>query len=206
MNSFKYTAPYPANNILNLRLSTQDLLISVTTPGRWKLPDDTYVTSLMLSFATLNNDTFGLYQFYIINWDGIEVCSIQIILLQGGKYMIYYILNIMCYEVSFQSDYTNTPSISTSTLGTIQNDSTLVLNNETITVSCGISNQTNRVHWYYKSYYDSEVIDKTSLSTFSVQTGVSSLEVSSNQPGYYSCVINANSLYTISIADTATIS
>ena len=89
VNSLTYSSPYPAKNIVGFNISTQDLLVSVTTPGRWKLPDDTYVTSLMLSFATLSNDTFGLYQFYIINWDGIEVCSIQIILLQGGKYMIF---------------------------------------------------------------------------------------------------------------------
>ena len=90
-------------------------------------------------------------------------------------------------------------------MGTVQNESTIVLMNEFITVSCSVSTPADRVQWYYRSYIDDEVIDITSLSTFSIQTGVSSINVSSEQPGYYSCVINTSTLYTISIPETASI-
>ena len=90
-------------------------------------------------------------------------------------------------------------------MGTVQNESTIVLMNEFITVSCSVSTPADGVQWYYRSYIDDEVINITSLSTFSIQTGVSSINVSSEQPGYYSCVINTSTLYTISIPDTASI-
>ena len=85
MDTLKYTAPYPAHNIVNLEITTQDLMISETALGKWKLPNGTNVTSSILSFPTLNDDIYGLYQFYINNWNGIEVCSIQIYLTQGCK-------------------------------------------------------------------------------------------------------------------------
>ena len=39
----------------------------------------------------------------------------------------------------------------------------------------------------------------TSLATFSEETGISTLVVTSNEPGYYSCIINTQSVYTFSV-------
>ena len=91
-------------------------------------------------------------------------------------------------------------------MGVVQNESTIILRDESHTVIfCSVLNKTDRVRWYYRTYYSNEVIDKTSSSIFAVTNGMSSLRVNSNQPGYYSCVINTNISYTIHLADGASI-
>ena len=114
-------------------------------------------------------------------------------------------LYILCCFILY-TDYTNAPSITTATSGSVQNDSTIALMNESITLSCGISNPSDTVQWKYRSFRDNEVIDKTSFSTFHAQNGVSSLVVSPDQTGFYSCVINASTHYTVYIVKMASTS
>ena len=47
-------------------------------------------------------------------------------------------------------------------------------------------------------------MDITSLATFSEETGYSTLIVTSNEPGYYSCIINTQSVYSFSVFDEKT--
>ena len=87
--------------------------------------------------------------------------------------------------------------ISTSIHGIVQNGSVLFFDENTITIHCTISNPTYTIEWYYRTLIDGNVTDVTSLSIFYPQTGISSLDVNSIQLGYYNCIINRDSVYTV---------
>ena len=89
--------------------------------------------------------------------------------------------------------------ISTSIHGIVENGSVLFFDENNITIHCTISNPTYTVEWYYRTLIDGNVTDVTSLSTFYPQTGISSLDVNSNQLGYYDCIINRDSLFTVNL-------
>ena len=69
-----------------MKVRTEDFSLSANLPGRWKLPDDTYnISGQSISYATLDYQYFGLYQYLINNWDGNEVVAIQITLIPDGN-------------------------------------------------------------------------------------------------------------------------
>ena len=68
-------------------------------------------------------------------------------------------------------------------------------------INCIISNPGYSVEWFYRSQLGAVQTDVTSSSTFSVGTGISTLNVYSNEPGYYSCVINTDIVYSFFVAD-----
>ena len=94
-----------------------------------------------------------------------------------------------------------TNSISLSNSETIQNGSAIVITDDSSVINCIISNPGYSIEWFYRSQLGAVQTDVTSSSTFSAGTGVSTLNVSSNQPGYYSCVINTDIVYSFFVAD-----
>ena len=96
--------------------------------------------------------------------------------------------------------------ISTSIHGIVQNGSVLFFDENTITIHCTISNPTYTVEWYYRTLIDGNVTDVTSLSIFSPQTGISSLDVNFNQLGYYDCIINRASVYSVYLVHNSSLS
>ena len=68
-------------------------------------------------------------------------------------------------------------------------------------INCIISNPGYRVEWYYRSQLGAVQTDVTAAATFSAGTGISTLNVYSSQPGYYSCVINTDIVYSFYVAD-----
>ena len=80
-----FSALYPANNTIPLRVRTDDFSLSANLPGRWKLPDDTFTDQQSISYDTLYFEHFGLYQYLIYNWDGEEVDIIQVTLIPDGN-------------------------------------------------------------------------------------------------------------------------
>ena len=83
-NIMRFSILYPEMNTIPLVVETQNVSISGNTTGRWKLQNGTYVSSSTVSYPILIYEYFGLYQFYVINWDGDEVCVIQIIIIPEG--------------------------------------------------------------------------------------------------------------------------
>ena len=84
-SSDEFSALYPASNTIPLKVRTEDFSLSANLPGRWKLPDDTDRSGLSISYASLDYEYFGLYQYLINNWDGNEVVAIQITLIPDGN-------------------------------------------------------------------------------------------------------------------------
>ena len=85
ISSDQFSALYPANNTIILKVRTEDFSLSVNLPGRWILPDYTYRSALSVSYDTLDYQYFGMYQYLINNWDRNEVIAIQIILISDGN-------------------------------------------------------------------------------------------------------------------------
>ena len=81
----QFSALYPANNYIPLKVRTEDFSLSANLPGRWKLPNGTFRSVQSISYATLDFQYFGLYQYLINNWDGNEVVAIQITLIPDGN-------------------------------------------------------------------------------------------------------------------------
>ena len=65
-------------NTLSVPSAVQDITLSINIEGKWTLPDNSELNDPVITipnFSTLNN---GVYKLYTTNWDGIEVCAIQI--------------------------------------------------------------------------------------------------------------------------------
>ena len=80
----RFSILYPAMNTIQLEIESEGFSISGNTIGRWKLQNGTYVSSSTISYPILIYEYFGLYQFYVIKWDGDEVCVIQITIVPEG--------------------------------------------------------------------------------------------------------------------------
>ena len=80
----RFSTLYPVMNTIRLEIESEGFSISGSTTGRWKLQNGTYVPSSTISYPILIYEYFGLYQFYVINWDGDEVCVIQITIIPEG--------------------------------------------------------------------------------------------------------------------------
>ena len=84
-SSAHFLVPYPAGNTIPLKVRTGNFSLSANLPGRWKLPDGTFRNVQSISYAILDYQYFGLYQYLINNWDGNEVVAIQITLIPNGS-------------------------------------------------------------------------------------------------------------------------
>ena len=80
----KFSTLYPEINTMRLDTNTRDIFISGNNAGSWILQDGTNVSSSTFSYQTIIFDYFGLYQFYVNNWDGDEVCVIQLTIVPEG--------------------------------------------------------------------------------------------------------------------------
>ena len=85
ISSHQFSALYPADNTIPLKIRTEEFSLSTNLPGRWKLPDNTFRSVQYISYAILDYQYFGLYQYLINNWDGDEVVAIQITLIPDGN-------------------------------------------------------------------------------------------------------------------------
>ena len=83
----------------------------------------------------------------------------------------------------------------------IQNDSIIIANQNGSIIDCAVSSLSDNVQWTFRSQTDSTVTDITSDATFSEETGFNTLVVNANKPGYYSCIINTQYVYTFSAVD-----
>ena len=197
-SSGQFSALYPANNTILLKVKTEDFSLSANLPGTWKLPDDTYISGQSISYVSLEYQYFGLYQYLINNWDGNEIVAIQITLIPDGKYK--FITQVMPVIIYINIGYVVTDPISISD-APIQNDSIIIATQDGPTIDCAVSNLSDNVQWTFRSQTDSAVTDITSTATFSEETGFSTLVVTASEPGYYSCIINTQSVYTFSVVD-----
>ena len=73
-----YTSVYPAMNTLSVPSAVQDITLSINIEGKWTLPDNSESTNSVLTILNFSSQNNGLYKFCIINWDGVEVCVLQI--------------------------------------------------------------------------------------------------------------------------------
>ena len=65
-------------NTLSVPLAVQDITLSINIEGNWTLPDNSESTNSVLTIPNFTPQNNGAYKFYTNNWDGVEVCAIQI--------------------------------------------------------------------------------------------------------------------------------
>ena len=70
-------------NTLSVPSAIQDITLTPNIEGKWTLPDNSESISSILTIHNFSSQNNGVYKFYTNNWDGLEVCVIQIILLTG---------------------------------------------------------------------------------------------------------------------------
>ena len=87
----------------------------------------------------------------------------------------------------------------------LQNNSIIITSQDSSMIDCAVSSLSDNIQWTFRSQTDGMTIDKTSLATFSQETGFSTLVVYTNEPGYYSCIINTHSVSTFSVFDQISI-
>ena len=83
----------------------------------------------------------------------------------------------------------------------IQNDSIVFASQKTSMIHCAVSSLNDNIQWTFRSKNYGMFTDITYLATFSEETGFSTLVVTANEPGYYSCIITTLSVYTFSVFD-----
>ena len=73
-------------NSVSLPLPAQTLTLSTSlTNGRWRISEDRFLTDQILVLSDLNGQFNQTYQYYIINWEGVEVIAIQIHITTTGE-------------------------------------------------------------------------------------------------------------------------
>ena len=65
-------------NTLSVPSAVQDITLSINIEGKWTLPDNFNSTNSVLTIPNFSTQNNGVYKFYTNNWDGVEVCVIQI--------------------------------------------------------------------------------------------------------------------------------
>ena len=70
-------------NTLSVPSAVRNVTLTINIEGKWTQPDDSESTSSILTILNLSSQNNGVYRFYTTNWDGVEMCAIQIILLTG---------------------------------------------------------------------------------------------------------------------------
>ena len=78
-----YSSVYPAMNTLSVPSAEQDVTLLTNIEGKWNLPNNSNSANSILTIPYFSSQNNGVYKFYITNWDGVEVCALQIILLTG---------------------------------------------------------------------------------------------------------------------------
>ena len=73
-----YSLLYPELNVLSVPSAVQTLTLSINIEGKWNLPDNSELTNSTLTISKFSLRNNGVYKFFINNWNGIEVCAIQI--------------------------------------------------------------------------------------------------------------------------------
>ena len=81
-----FTKLYPEVNEFTIPSSAQNVALSANIEGRWTLPDNSEITSSILTIPKLSSQNIGVYKFYIKNWDGVEVCAFQIDIRSVGMF------------------------------------------------------------------------------------------------------------------------
>ena len=75
---------FPVMNEFLVPSTISDITFSINIEGNWTLPDNTESTNSLLTIPNFSSHNDGVYKFYTNNWDGVEVCAIQILLRIAG--------------------------------------------------------------------------------------------------------------------------
>ena len=64
-------------NRANVKVLTQNVVLSINLAAWWLTADNSYVTTDTINFPLFHQTDEGLYKFYVTNWDGERDLAIQ---------------------------------------------------------------------------------------------------------------------------------
>ncbi|KAI6647144.1 hypothetical protein LOD99_8880 [Oopsacas minuta] len=97
----KFSSVYPVMNNIEIPIGIKNISIPDNIEGRWMLPDGSYSFNTV-AISTFTSQNKGVYKLYITNWDGQEVCAIQINITETTDG----IEEITNFNISLQVNYT----------------------------------------------------------------------------------------------------
>ena len=68
----------PDINRADIEILTQNATLSTNLVGRWKAPNDSFLTHTSLNFPIFHQSDEGLYKFYVNDWGGQLTLAIMI--------------------------------------------------------------------------------------------------------------------------------
>ena len=83
-----FSMMFPDMNEFIIPSTESDISLSTNIEGKWTLPDNTESTNSVLIIPNFSSHNDGVYKFYTNNWDGVEVCAIQILLIIAGILLV----------------------------------------------------------------------------------------------------------------------
>ncbi|KAI6658177.1 Macrophage mannose receptor 1 [Oopsacas minuta] len=78
ISAIKFTEVCPAMNEIDIALTTKDITLSTNIDGKWNILGTTNSTGSTTIIGNFIERNAGLYKFYMNNWDGVDVCAIQV--------------------------------------------------------------------------------------------------------------------------------
>ena len=86
MNTFSLLPP--DINRADVEVLTHNVVLSTNLVGRWLTPSNSSVVTNTLNFPLFHQTDEGLYEFYVINWDGLQELAIRIYISIMGMYYL----------------------------------------------------------------------------------------------------------------------
>ncbi|KAI6653443.1 hypothetical protein LOD99_3662 [Oopsacas minuta] len=173
-----YSSLTPGDNTASINLLTKNVILATVLAGRWQKPNGTFVEDNSITFSAFEISDQGIYKFYVINWESIETLAIQI------QLTVY----PFGEEIALR-EYNNLEDLSVLTTNT-----TLYCITDVIDIP--------EVIWKYE---DLEGVNTSQSAETDFFTGFSSLLVTTDKVGYYSCYVTENGVsktYSIAVMDT----
>ncbi|KAI6650284.1 Low affinity immunoglobulin epsilon Fc receptor isoform X2 [Oopsacas minuta] len=157
----------PDINTAYLQVNEQAMLSVNLMVGRWQLPDGSFIEDTTITFPTFETSNQGLYKFFVISWENEHKLAIQILL------KVYPFGEI---------DASNTHQ-------SIE-DNSILISSKTLYCITETSVYNPQVSW---SYTDLDNYCTSRPSETDPITGISYLSISTEESGYYSCVVAQDS-------------
>ncbi|KAI6657364.1 Secretory phospholipase A2 receptor [Oopsacas minuta] len=170
-----YNSLTPGDNTASINLQAQNVVLATNLAGRWQRPNGTFVEDDSITFPTFEISDQGVYKYYVNNWDKMETLAIQI---QLSVFTFGEEMASNVYE--YLSD-----------LSVLTTNTTLYCITEKIDIP--------EVIWNYEDLQGVRISLSADTDFF---TGFSSLLVTTDKSGYYSCDVTENGInktYTIAV-------
>ena len=173
--------------MLELNLVTQNSL------GSWDTPLSPEIRTSSITFPRFTANLAGLYQFYVAGFlDSKEILAIQIQINTVGKFPLINIAQMMIDHI-FPLLGNNFAELTSSNEYTLLSGNNIFYTDTTLV--CVTSDTSVVPVWSYRETQQGN--DSTPTGVWDATTGISTLDISTSQQGYYTCTMMGSPVYNV---------